>query len=153
MFFSLCMYATCMVVCGGHDLYLKILISFLLQDTDQKENKQYDMQCPQGIKLGDSNTSVMIAGSWDSLFVRAPDSRPKGCEFKSRQEQRENFLLQSQLCVLTLIRSPFHPRVTAVARKRPRPFCRKCRWQVTSKHAYTLDSAKSERANYTALQA
>ena len=28
------------------------------------------------------------------------------------------FFLQSQLCVLALIRYPFHPRVTAVARKR-----------------------------------
>ena len=27
---------------------------------------------------------------------------------------------------------------TAVARKRPRSFCQKCRWQVTAKHAYTL---------------
>ena len=33
---------------------------------------------------------------------------------------------------------PFHPRVTAVARKRSRSFCQKCRWQVTAKHAYTL---------------
>ena len=28
--------------------------------------------------------------------------------------------------------------VTAVARKRPRSFCQKRRWQVTAKHAYTL---------------
>ena len=41
------------------------------------------------------------------------------------------------LCWL-LFRYPFHPRVTAVARKRPRPFRQKCRWQVTTKHAYTL---------------
>ena len=40
--------------------------------------------------------------SRDSLLVRAPDSRSKGCEFESRQERRENFLLQSQLGVLTL---------------------------------------------------
>ena len=33
---------------------------------------------------------------------------------------------------------PFHPRVTAVARKRSRSFCQKRRWQVTAKHAYTL---------------
>ena len=32
----------------------------------------------------------------------------------------------------------FHPRVTAVARKRPRSFSQKCRWQVTAKHACTL---------------
>ena len=41
------------------------------------------------------------------------------------------------LCWL-LFRCPFHPRVTAVARKRPRSFCQKRRWQVTAKHAYTL---------------
>ena len=41
------------------------------------------------------------------------------------------------LCWL-LFRYPFYPRVTAVARKRPRSFCQKCRWQVTAKHAYTL---------------
>ena len=33
---------------------------------------------------------------------------------------------------------PFHLRVTAVARKRSRSFCQKCRRQVTAKHAYTL---------------
>ena len=43
--------------------------------------------------------------------------------------------------------------VTAVARKRPRSFCQKCRWQVTVKHAYTLDSTKSELADYDAVQA
>ena len=49
------------------------------------------------------------------------------------QERREKFLLQGQLCVLTLICCPFHPRVTAVARKIPRSFCQKCRWQVRPK--------------------
>ena len=33
---------------------------------------------------------------------------------------------------------PFHTRVTAVARKRSRSFCQKCRWRVTAKHACTL---------------
>ena len=63
-----------------------------------------------------SNTwSLSKAVSWlvslDSLLVRwrAPDSWSKGCESESRQERRENFLLQSQLCVLTLIRCPLHP--------------------------------------------
>ena len=41
------------------------------------------------------------------------------------------------LCWL-LFRYPFHPRVTAVARKKSRSFCQKCRWQDTAKHAYTL---------------
>ena len=34
--------------------------------------------------------------------------------------------------------SYFGIRVTAVARKRSRSFCQKCRWQVTAKHIYTL---------------
>ena len=93
------------------------------------------------------------ARSRDSLLVRAQDSLLKGCEFESRQEQRQNFLLQSQLCVLTLIRCPFYPRVTAVARKRPWSFCQKCRWQVTPKHAYTYDRTKSEWTDHAAVQA
>jgi len=32
----------------------------------------------------------------------------------------------------------FHPRVTAVTRKRSRAFCQKCRWRVTDKHTSTL---------------
>ena len=47
----------------------------------------------------------------------------------------------------------FPPRATAVARKRPWPFCQKCRWQVKPKHAYTLDPTKSEWADYAAVQA
>ena len=43
-------------------------------------------------------------------------------------------------------------RVTALARKRPRSFCQKCKWQVTPKHEYILDPTKSEKADY-ALQA
>ena len=39
--------------------------------------------------------------------------------------------------MLALWRCPFHPRVTALARKRSRSFCQKCRWQVTPKHTYT----------------
>ena len=74
----------------------------------------------------------------DSSVVNALDSRLKGRRFESLQKRRENFLLQGQLSVLTLIRYPFHPRVTAVARKRSRSFCQKCMWQVTAKHAYTL---------------
>ena len=42
---------------------------------------------------------------------------------------------------------------TAVARKRHWSFCQKCRWQVTPKHAYTLDPEKSEWADYAAVQA
>ena len=54
--------------------------------------------------------------------------------------------------VLTLIRCPFHPGVTAVARKRPRSLCQKCRWHVSSSNAYTLYPTKSEWADYAAVQ-
>ena len=47
----------------------------------------------------------------------------------------------------------FTPRVTAVARTRPRSFCQKCRWQVTPKHAYSVDPTKSEWADYTTVLA
>ena len=74
-------------------------------------------------------------GSGDSPVVRAPNSWLKVHRFESLQERWENFLLQGQLSVL-LIWYPFHPCVTAVARKWSRAFCQKCRWQVTAKHAY-----------------
>ena len=45
------------------------------------------------------------------------------------------------------------PLVTAVARKRPRAFCQKCRWQVRPKNAYTLDPTKSAYADYAVVQA
>ena len=67
----------------------------------------------------DSDSLFTKSLQW-SLLVRMPDLWLKGCEFKSRQGWQENFLLQSQLWVLTLIWCPFHPCVTAVARKRPR---------------------------------
>ena len=54
-----------------------------------------------------------------SLLIRESDSWSKGCEFESRQERRDNFLLQGYHCELTLIQCPFHFRVTTVACKRP----------------------------------
>ena len=38
-------------------------------------------------------------------------------------------------------------RVTAAARKRPRSFCQKCKWQVTPKRVRTLDPVKSQWAD------
>ena len=53
--------------------------------------------------------------------------------------------------VCWLIKCPFHPHVTAVACKRPRSFCQKCRWQVMPKHTYTFDPSKSEWADCAAV--
>ena len=61
-----------------------------------------------------------------------------GRGFESLQDRRENVLLQGQLSLQTFISVSVPPRVTAVAHKRSRSFCQKCRWQVTVKHAYTL---------------
>ena len=70
----------------------------------------------------------------------------QGLSKESQQEQKNNFLIQSQLCVLTLIWCLFHPHVTAAACKRPQSFCKKCRWQVKPNHAYTPDPMKSKCA-------
>ena len=59
------------------------------------------------------------------------------CLNPCRSGRRIFFSRVDFLCWL-LFRYPFQPRVTAVARKRSRSFCQKCRWQVTAKHAYTL---------------
>ena len=72
---------------------------------------------------------------------------------RSNQQAIPVPLLQSQLCVLTLIRCLFHACITAVARKRPQSFCQLCKWQVTHKHANTLDPTKLEWADYAAVQA
>ena len=56
------------------------------------------------------------------------------------------------LCALSYsvsVPAPCYP----VARKRPRSFCQKWRWQVTPKHAYTLDPMKSEWADRAVVQA
>ena len=84
-----------------------------------------NVQCSQN-KTKTKPKHQQQVGSGDSSVVRAQDSWSKGRGFS-----RVNFL-----CWL-LFRYPFHPRVTAVARKRPRSFCSKRRWQVTAKHAHT----------------
>ena len=55
--------------------------------------------------------------------------------------------------MLNLIRCPFQPCVTVVARKRPQSFCIQYRWQVTSEHAYTLFPQKSDWVDYATVQA
>ena len=50
----------------------------------------------------------------------------------------KNFFSRVMFLCWLLFRYPFHPRVTAVARKRPRSVCQKCRGQVTAKYACTL---------------
>ena len=67
--------------------------------------------------------------------------------FDTRQERRATFLCHGSFSVLTRIRFPFHSPVTGMARKRPRSFYQKYRWQITLKHTHSLDPAKSQRAD------
>ena len=52
-----------------------------------------------------------------------------------------------------LTRCPLHPRVTAVARKRPRSFCEKRRWQIHLNTHTPLTQTQSEWADYAGIQA
>ena len=95
---------------------------------------------------------VMWGSILNSLLVESRTSHRKVARSNPGLSGGRIFFSR-QLSVLTLIRCPFHPRVTIVARKRPRPFCQKCRWQITPKHAYILDRTKSEWADYASVQA
>ena len=52
-----------------------------------------------------------------------------------RNDEYDNRLLWTRYIKIFLFRYPFHPRVTAVACKRPQPCCQKCRWQITANYA------------------
>ena len=88
-------------------------------------------------KIGEKHARCMYGGG-DSSAVRGRtrDRKVAGSN-PCRSGGRIFFSRVNFLCWL-LFRYLFHPRVTAVARKRPRSFRQKCRWQVTAKHAYTL---------------
>ena len=76
----------------------------------------------------------------------------KAASLNPGRSSRRTFFSRSALCADSYSVS-VPPCVTAVACRRPRSFCQKCRWQVTPKHAYTLDSTKSGWADYAAVQA
>jgi len=82
---------------------------------------------------------MRAVGIGNNSVVIAPDSCLKGRGFESLQERQSIFFFSrgNFLCWL-VFRYPFYPRVTAVARKRPRSFCQKCRWQVTAEHTCTI---------------
>ena len=106
-----------------------------------------------GVTIPGVTRGQQLRGAGVACWLERQTRDQKGCEFESQQERLENFLLQDYLCVVTLVRCPFHPRVTAVTRKRPRSFCQKFRWQVIPKHVYTLGITKSEWADYAAVRA
>ena len=81
---------------------------------------------------------LLTWGAWIAQWLerRTHDRKVPGSS-PGRRGGRIFFSRVNFLCWL-LFRYQFHPSVTAVARKRPRSFCQKCRWQVTAKDAYTL---------------
>ena len=87
-----------------------------------------------------SSESMLLQTCRASLLLRVPDSWSKDCQFKFWQEQQENALLQSSIFVPTL----YLLFVPSPCYRSGQSFCQKCRWQVTPKHTYTLDPAKSE---------
>ena len=95
--------------------------SFSLSWVETDDCKLLKAFVPSGVLEGKATHMTCRGG--DSSVVRAP-----GRIFFSRIDF---------LCRL-LFWYPFYPHVTTVARKISRSFCRKCRWQVTAKHAYTL---------------
>ena len=93
---------------------------------------------------------LFLVKSSDSLLVRAPDLIER-LRVQILAGATEEFSPpESTLCADSYSVS-FPPRVTAVACKRPRSFCQKCRWQVTPQHAYTSDPMKPEWAGYMLL--
>ena len=81
---------------------------------------------------------ITYTGGGDSSVVRLPDSWLKVAGSNPCRSGKIIFFSRiNSLCWL-LLQYPFHPCVTTVACKRSQSFCRKCRWQVTAKHTYTL---------------
>ena len=81
------------------------------------------------VKMGSAALAAAVEDSRDNLVVRG---------FESRRSGERTFFSRAKLWWWLLFRYPFHSRVSAVARKRSRSFCEKCRLQVTAKHACTL---------------
>ena len=78
---------------------------------------------------------VLGAGIAQWLERRTRDQKVPGSS--PGKSGRRSFTSRVNFLCRLLFWYPFHPRVTAVVRKRSRSFCHKCRWQVTAKHAYT----------------
>ena len=88
-----------------------------------------------------------------SVSVESRTCEQKVGNSNSGRSGRRIFFSRVNFCVLTPVQCPFHPCVTAVGLKRPRSFFQKCSWQVTPKHAYTLDPLKLEWADLLFRQA
>ena len=79
-----------------------------------------------------------LLGSGEGSFgERQTRDRKVSGSSPGRSDGRILFSRVSFLCWF-LFRYPFHPGVTAVARKKSWSFCQKCRWQISAKHTCIL---------------
>ena len=118
----------------GFSYYASTALLFLLlgvYDLDLDDGRVPLVHC-------DFDISLLLGGAGVAQWLerRIRDWKVAGSN-PCRSGGRLFFSVIDFLCRL-LFWYPFHPGVTAVARKRSRSFCQKCGWQVTAKHAYTL---------------
>ena len=107
--------------------------SYISQMYSAHDRKQWTIR--EHRPIGNGSISSAVLCDWclfaSTVSCLLPLSYP--CSSGGRiLFSRVNFL-----CWL-LFRYTIHPRVTAVARKKSRSFCQKCRWQDTAEHACTL---------------
>ena len=93
--------------------------------------KKNSPAAPAGIRTRDLSvtSSAFKPLSYPRPKCRTRDRKILGSN--PRRSGRRIFFCKVNVLCLLLFRYPFHPRVTAVARKRYRSFCQKCRWEVT----------------------
>ena len=77
-------------------------------------------------------------GAWIAQWLEQQTHDQKVAGLNPCWSSRRIFFSRVNFLCWLLFWYLFHPRVTAVAHKRPWSFCQKRRWQVTAKHAYTL---------------
>ena len=102
-------------------------------------NENWAWGCHKGIK----NSVIRKYFYWGAGIAQWLECQTWGWKVTGSslcRSSRRIFLLQSQLLCWLLFQYMFFSCVTTVAckTKRSRLFCRKCRWQVTAKHACTL---------------
>ena len=85
---------------------------------------------------GNKELWVCLSGAGIAQWLERRTRDWKVVGSNPRSGGRNFFSRVTYLCWL-LFRYPFHPHVTAVARKRSRSFCQKWRWQITAKNACT----------------
>ena len=74
-----------------------------IRKTEFREQARLSALCTVPLQM--KERALGLAGI--AVLVRVPNSRPKGCEFQSRQERRESFL-QAMNELLTIVQKSSH---------------------------------------------